>query len=262
MTDAYSPLQIARRVQEMGRTKADSDIISIGLLAALAGAYIALGAIFFAVIITGSTMGFGPTRLLGGMGFALGLILVVVAGAELFTGNILMSMAWASRVITTGDLLRNWLIVYLGNVVGVMGTLFFCYFANIHDLGDGEVGVTLLAIGKAKAALPLHRAILLGILCNALVCLAVWVAMACRSVADRVLAIAFPIAGFVACGFEHSIANWFFLLYAGMIQGYDSAYNMGVASNLIFVTIGNILGGAVLVAAVYWLAYLRKGGGD
>jgi formate/nitrite transporter len=256
--DAYAPREIARRVERLGVAKAKTDVITLGALAVLAGAFISLGAVFFTVVITGSPLGFGTTRLVGGVSFCLGLVLVVVAGAELFTGNNLLAMAWASRLIGTRDVLRNWLIVYVGNAIGCLGTVLFVLWADVGSLGNGAVAGTAVQIATAKAALPVAQAFARGLLCNALVCLAVWLAMGGRTVADKILAILFPITAFVTMGFEHSIANWFFLPYGMALDTQGAVPMAGVARNLFWVTAGNIVGGTLLVAAVYWVAYLRQ----
>lgn len=255
--DAYPPREIARNVERLGVAKAHADALSLLVLAILAGAFISLGALFFTVVVTESGLGFGPTRLLGGLGFCLGLILVVVAGAELFTGNNLIAMAWASRLIGTREVLRNWLLVYVGNVIGCLATVLLVVWADIAALGDGAVGETAVRIARAKADLPLTEAFIRGILCNALVCLAVWLAIGGRSVTDKILAILFPITAFVAIGFEHSIANWFFLPFGLALDAHDAVSVSGIGRNIVAVTAGNLLGGTLLVAGVYWIAYLR-----
>jgi formate/nitrite transporter len=258
MIDAYAPREIAHRIETLGVTKARSDTVTVLVLAVLAGAFIALGALFFIVVVTRPVGGFGMTRLVGGLAFSLGLILVVVGGAELFTGNNLVAMAWASRRISSRELLRNWGLVYLGNAVGALGTVGLVVLARVHQFGEGAVGATALAIGRHKAALGVIEAVALGVLCNALVCLAVWLAMGGRTVTDRVLAIVFPITAFVTMGLEHSIANMFFLPYAWMLGGmHDPGFVAGALANLGAVTLGNLGGGTLLVAGVYWLAYLR-----
>jgi formate transporter len=256
-SDAWSPAEIAGRIETVGVQKARADSITVLVLAVLAGAFISLGALFFTVVVTGSDFGLGPTRLLGGLAFSLGLILVVVAGAELFTGNNLVAMAWASRRISARQLLRNWLLVYAGNVVGALGTVCLVVLAGTDELGEGAVGATALRIGTTKASLDPLAAFALGVGCNALVCLAVWLASGGRSVTDRVIAIVFPITAFVAVGFEHSIANWFFLPWAVALGAEDLV--AGSMRNLALVTAGNVVGGTLLVAGVYWLAYLRPG---
>lgn len=209
------------------------------------------------VVSTGSTLGFGVTRLLGGLSFCLGLVLVVIGGAELFTGNNLMAMAWASRLISTREVLRNWVLVYLGNLVGGLGMVLLVCWADIASLGGGTLGETALQIARGKAELGLGEAFARGILCNALVCLGVWLAMGGHSVTDKILGIAFPISAFVALGFEHSIANWFFLPYGLVLDGQGLVPVEGALRNLLAVTAGNIVGGTLLVAGVYWLAYRR-----
>ena len=197
--DAYQPSQIAQLVEKMGVARARADTLTLLVLAVLAGALISLGALFCTVVVNQASLGFGPTRLLGGLSFCLGLVLVVVGGAELFTGNNLLGMAWASRLISTRDVLRNWFLTYLGNVFGC--------------LGGGAVGKIALQIARAKADISLLEAFTRGIPCNALVCLAVWLAMGGHSVTDKILGMLLPVSAFVAIGFEHSIANWFFLPY-------------------------------------------------
>jgi formate/nitrite transporter len=202
---------------------------------------------------------FGLTRLAGGVAFSLGLILVVVGGAELFTGNNLTAMAWAASRLSSGQVLRNWTLVYLGNLFGALGTVALVLAAGVHQLGDGALGETAIRIARAKVSLDPVQALARGVLCNVLVCLAVWLCMGARSVTDKILAIVFPISAFVACGFEHSIANMYFLP-VGIALASSSVAPIawtGAISNLALVTLGNILGGTVLVALVYWFIYLR-----
>lgn len=256
--DAFTPPEIAAKVETVGIAKARLPIFPLFVLAVLAGAFISLGALLFTVVMTGTDLGFGLTRLVGGLSFCLGLILVVVAGAELFTGNNLLAMAWASRLISTRELLRNWFWVYLGNVAGCLGTVLLVSWAGTDDLGQGMVRSTAVAIAANKAELGFLEAFARGILCNALVCLAVWLAMGGRSVTDKILAVLFPVTAFVALGFEHSIANWFFLPY-GFLLDPDAVAASGALHNLAAVTLGNLVGGSLLVAGVYWSAYLRGG---
>ena len=255
--DAYQPSQIAQRVEVMGVKKARAETMTLLVLAILAGAFISLGALFFTVVVTQASLGFGPTRLLGGLSFCLGLVLVVVGGAELFTGNNLLGMAWASNLISTRDVLRNWFLTYLGNVIGCLATVMLVVWANIGNLSGGAVGEMALQIASAKANLSLIEAFSRGILCNALVCLAVWLAMGGHSVTDKILGMLLPISAFVAIGFEHSIANWFFLPYGLVLDAQNAVSIVGVGKNLAVVSAGNIVGGTLLVAGVYWLAYMR-----
>jgi len=235
-------------------------------LALLAGAFISLGALFYAVTVTvGSGVPaapFGLIRLAGSIAFSLGLVLVLVGGAELFTGNNLIAMAWAVGCVRTRQVVRNWIWVYVGNLLGALGTAALVWLAGVQTLGDGAVGETLIQIARGKIALDPVSAVARGILCNALVCLAVWLCMGARGVADKILAIVFPISAFVACGFEHSVANMYFLP-SGIVLAAGSAAPLSVSGaigNLVLVTIGNILGGTVLVALVYWFIYLRGEG--
>jgi formate/nitrite transporter len=268
LLDAYAPSQIAMRVREVGVTKAAMPVLTMFALAILAGAFIALGALFYTVTVTTGNevaVPFGLLRLAGGVTFSLGLVLVVVGGAELFTGNNLIAMAWASGRVTTQQVMRNWGWVYLGNLVGAVGTAGLVWLAGVHTMNDGAVGETMVRIARSKIALDPVSALARGVLCNVLVCLAVWLCMGARSVADKILAILFPISAFVACGFEHSVANMYFLPIGWALAAGTSAplSATDAVSNLALVTIGNILGGTILVALVYWFVYLRaEGEGD
>ncbi|MDD9906262.1 MAG: formate/nitrite transporter family protein [Rhodospirillaceae bacterium] len=257
--DAYAPAQVAAIVENIGVAKASLPIAKTLVLAVLAGAFIAFGGMFYTVAVTETGLGFGPTRLIGGMAFSLGLVLVVVAGAELFTGNNLIVMAWASRRIGMGRLLRNWGLVYLGNLVGAVATAVLVHGSGVLDAGEGMVAATARGIASAKVALPFGEAFLRGMLCNTLVCLAVWLCVAAHSVSGKILAILFPITAFVALGFEHSVANMY-LIPAGAFAGAEGVTLAATVGNLVPVTLGNIVGGSALVALVYWIAYLRKDG--
>lgn len=255
--DAYSPREIASRVRDAGVVKARSNALRV---LALAGAFIPLGALFFTVVTTGASIGFGVNRLLGGLAFSTGLVMVLIGGGELFTGNNLVAMAWASRLITKRELLRNWALAYTGNVIGALGTVTVVWAAGVDRFSGGAVGQTAIAVGAAKSDLSMGRAVAPGIMCNVLVCMAVWLAMGGRTVVDRFVAVILPIASFVTIGFEHSTANWFFLPYAVALDGFeDGGFITGSLVNLAAVTVGNVIGGTLLVAGVYWLAYLRKG---
>lgn len=285
--DALLPQEMATRAEFLGVRKAEMPFLKMFMLSVLAGAFIALGAIFATTVGAGGmtvtssggevafSTGFpyGVTRLLAGLVFSLGLILVVVGGAELFTGNNLIVMAWASGKVTTAALLRNWAIVYLGNFVGAVGTAMLMFFTRQYTFGANAVGIAALRLGVAKSDLGFIQAIALGTLCNALVCMAVWLTFSARSTLDKIAAIIFPITAFVAAGFEHSIANMYFIPYALLVKLYDPDFVTAVEglvpnldkltwqafwlNNLLPVTIGNVIGGAVLVAAVYWAIFLR-----
>lgn len=270
--DALLPNEMAEKAETTGVRKVALPFLSLFALAILAGAFIGLGCMFATTTAAAtSTLPYGVARLLIGLVFCLGLILVVVGGAELFTGNNLIVMAWASRKISTLALLRNWLIVYVGNFVGSLGTALFVFLGKQYANGGGSVGEAALKIAVGKVNLGFIQALALGMMCNALVCLAIWLTYSARSVSDKILAILFPISAFVAAGFEHSIANMYFIPYALLIKAFDPAFAMSKSidlssltwgsfflKNLLPVTIGNIIGGSMLVAAMYWVIYLRK----
>lgn len=257
LPDARPPAEIARLVERLGVAKARTDATTLLVLALLAGAFISLGAAFSTVVGTASNLGFGVTRLLSGLSFCVGLILVVVAGAELFTGNNLLAMAWASRLIGTRDVLRNWGVVYAGNVLGCLGTVLFFHWGNVAGLGGGAFGESIVRLARDKTGLTVGEAFARGVLCNALVCLAVWLTMGGRTVADKILAVLFPVTAFASLGLEHSIANWFILPYGLVLDTNNLVTVEGVVRNLVSVTAGNLVGGTLLVAGVYWIAYLR-----
>jgi formate transporter FocA len=272
--DALLPPDVARRAEAVGVAKVAMPTERLFVLAVLAGAFVSLGAVFSTVVTAGGGMAPGTTRLLGGLVFSLGLVLVVVAGAELFTGNALVSIAAASRRVRVRALLRNWLIVYVGNFAGALLTTLGVVGSGIYERGDGAVGVRALDIAAAKTSLGVDEALFLGVFANALVCLAVWLSLSARSVTDKILAVIFPISAFVAVGFEHSIANMYFIptglfLRAWAPNSFWAATGTRpgdyatvtwadfLVGNLLPVTIGNIVGGAVLVGLVYWFVYRR-----
>jgi formate/nitrite transporter len=255
--DVVPPALIARLVEDVGVKKAGLSLVQTLTLGILAGAFIALGAMFYTVVVTGSELGFGPTRLLGGIAFSLGLILVIIGGAELFTGNSLIVLAWVDGRIDTAALLRNWSIVYVGNLIGALGSAALVHLSGTLDLNDGAVGQTAQAIAQSKVSLEFIPAFIRGVLCNTLVCLAVWMCFAAHTVTGKVFAILFPVAAFVALGFEHSVANMYLIPIAALQPG-STIGTMDLLGNLIPVTLGNIVGGGVLVALTYWLVYLKK----
>ncbi|MEJ5201244.1 MAG: formate transporter FocA [Anaerolineales bacterium] len=286
--DALVPAEMAVKAEAVGVKKANMTFGEMFALAVLAGAFIALGAIFSTTVSAGSIaiktaegspafssgLPYGVIRLLAGLSFSLGLILVIVGGAELFTGNNLIIMAFTSGKVTLLQLMRNWTIVYFGNFIGSIATAVLMFFTKQYMFGSGAIGLNVLSIGEAKTNLEFGQAIALGIMCNALVCLAVWLCFSARSTIDKILSIIFPITAFVAAGFEHSIANMYFIPIALFVKNWgDPAlfelikkaptdfphltwYNFFI-SNLLPVTIGNIIGGAFMVGLVYWFIYLR-----
>lgn len=253
--DAYSPEEIANTVKEIGIKKANLAPLPLAVLGILAGAFVSFGAMLYTVAITDSQLGFGPTRLLGGMAFSLGLVLVVIAGAELFTGNNLVVMAWAERKISTRQLLRNWCYAYSANFLGAIASAYLVHLSGILTIGNNASMETAMAIAHNKVQLTYLAAFIRGILCNALVCLAIWLCLAAHSVTGKILAIVFPITAFVALGFEHSIANMYLITIA-MLQNNSDISMVDFWGNIIPVSLGNIIGGSVLVALVYWVCYL------
>jgi formate transporter len=276
--DALLPPEMAQKAEAIGVKKAEMDFWSTLALSVLAGAFIAIGAVFATTLTTGTAeMPYGVSRLLAGFGFSLGLILVIVGGAELFTGNNLIILAFTSKKISLRQLVRNWSIVYFGNFIGSILTALFIFFSGQYQFGHGAVGLNMLNIADSKAGLSFFPAVVLGMLCNTLVCLAVWLCYSARSTTDKILAIIPPIVAFVAVGFEHSVANMYFIPVAIFVKNWapPSFFVMinkmpfdytniswgGFFNNLIPVTIGNIIGGTIMVGLVYWFIYLRKSRG-
>jgi formate/nitrite transporter len=287
--DAILPSTMAARAEEHGVRRAAMDPVTLLVLAVLAGAFISFGAIVATTVSAGSisvaaadgapalsaALPYGVVRLLSGLVFSLGLILVVVGGAELFTGNNMIVMAWASGKVRTRALLQNWVLAFIGNAAGASMTAVLMFYTTQYTFGGGAVGLAALSTAQAKASLAFVPALTLGIMCNALVCLAVWMCYGARTTVDRILTIVPPIAGFVAAGFEHSVANVYFILMGLLIRDGAPAsfwaaigrgpgdfaaltWNNFLVGNLLPVTIGNIIGGSVMVAAVYWFVYLRR----
>jgi formate/nitrite transporter len=287
--DAILPPGMAAKAEELGVKKASLPMLNMLVLAILAGAFISTGAIFATTVSAGSMavkgadgalafstgLPYGLVRLLTGLVFTLGLILVVVAGSELFTGNNLIVMAFAGRKVSLGALLRNWMVVYTGNFIGSIVTAGIMFYTKQYAFGSGSIGLNVLNIAEAKTSLEFVQAVALGIMCNALVCMAVWLCYSARSTTDKILSIIPPIAAFVAAGFEHSIANMYFIpiglfvKYFGDAKFFETIGKTAEAfpnltwgnffvKNLIPVTLGNIIGGAGLVGLVYWFVYLRR----
>lgn len=268
--DAFTPAEVADKVKTVGVDKANMPFVSLVILSMMAGAFIAFGAMYYTVAITDSNMAYGLTKLLGGLAFSLGFILVVIAGAELFTGNTLVVMAWAKGKVSLGSLLKNWGIVYVGNTIGALAMVCLVYLSGYLDAHHHQVGVTAMKTGLAKVDNTLVESFVLGLFCNVLVCLASWMVYASRTVSDKVLAILFPISAFVAMGFEHCIANMYMIpvaILASMDPEIVAASNLdaaqletlslsGFLDNIIPVTIGNIIGGGVFVAMTYYLVFV------
>ncbi|HYD31395.1 MAG TPA: formate/nitrite transporter family protein [Azospirillaceae bacterium] len=270
--DALPPDAIAVRLEELGASRARRDTAGFFALAVLAGIFISFGAMFSTTVMAGAAdvLPFGMTRLLGGGVFALGLIMVVIGGAQMFTGDVLMVMAWASGKLAAADLARAWVVGWLGNLVGAVGMAVLVFLSGQYMFGHGAVGAAALSVAAAKTALPADQAFFLGVLCNVLVCVAVWMTAGGRSVVDKVVVIVPPIAAFVAAGFEHCVANMYLVPLGLLIQwGAPDAFwtdlgrSMpavsagGFVINLASVTLGNLVGGALLVGGMYWFVYRR-----
>jgi len=263
--DAFSPKEIAHRVKTVGVAKARLPLLSMLLLGILAGAFIGLGALYFVIIKSDASLSFAISQLLSGLAFSLGLILVIVAGAELFTGNNLLAMAWADKQITSYELLKNWVIICFANFLGATGLAVLVFLSGHTEMNGGAIADKYLLIAAAKCSLPFWSAFFKGVLCNVFVCLAVWMALAGRTVIDKAIAIVFPISAFVAAGFEHSIANMYIVPLAMLIKTFgtstiiaDSVSWMGLLSNLVPVILGNLIGGSVLVGLIYHVIYRRR----
>jgi len=275
--DTIMPGEMARRAELSGVQRASMDPLTILVLSLVGGAFVAFGAIFSTTVSAGAGgLPFGIAKLLSGTVFSVGLVMVVVAGAELFTGNNLIVMAWASGKVTTTSLLLNWLLTFVGNCAGAMATAGLMLCTTQYTFGSGAVGLAALTTANSKAALAFVPALALGIMCNALVCLAAWMCYSARTAVDRVALIILPVAAFAAAGFEHSIANAYFIPMGLLIKAtapdsfwlsigktaedFPALSWSGFVGNLVPVAIGNIIGGALLVAAVYWFVYLRNPG--
>lgn len=264
-SDAYAPREVALRVETLGIAKARMALLPLLMLGVLAGAFIGLGAMFYTLVRSDPALGFATGSVLGGLVFSLGLLLVVVAGAELFTGNNLLAMAWADGKITTADILRNWVLVCLANLVGAAGLAVLVFASGHTGLNGGAIGQQVVEIALAKQSLPWEQAFFRGVLCNVLVCMAVWMAMAGRSVTDKMVAIVLPVTAFVAAGFEHSIANMYFMPLAMLVQQWGPSHPAGaplvsltgMAGNLLPVIAGNLVGGSMLVGLAYYVIYRR-----
>lgn len=256
-----TPAEIEVAAEKAGQSKASLKPAKAFVLACLAGIYIGLGATFMLVVKSDANLGFGLSSLLGGISFALGLFLVLVAGAELFTGNSLMVMGMLSKKYTLKNLLSRWAIVYVGNLVGSLLLALLLHLAAFRTLGGGAVGETIVSVATAKAGLAPNVVFFRGILCNVLVCLAVWMGFAATSVTDKFMSAVVPVAGFVACGYEHCVANMFFIPLGLLTQtaiGLDSVTVAGMVTNIVFATLGNLVGGVLIIAVSYWYVYRKK----
>jgi formate/nitrite transporter len=267
---AYSPAEIKQAVEKVGVKKANLPFLASFMLAIVAGGGVGFGALYYTIVASDPTLSFATVRVLGGFVFTLGLALVLVGGAELFTGNNLIIMAWASRNVSTLTMLRNWVIVWFGNLVGALGLIVLVYFSHHLDMNDGRIGLSVLNTAAGKIHPDFVTLFFKGVLCNVLVCAAVWLAYAGRSVTDKLLAVMLPVSAFIAAGFEHCVANMYFLPLAWLLvqtghapANFDASLitMSGIVHNLVPVTLGNIVGGAGFVGTTYWAIY-RAAFGD
>ena len=261
---AYSPAEIKEAVEKVGVKKANFPVLTSFMLAIVAGGGIGFGAVYYTIVASDPALSFATVRVVGGLVFSLGLALVLVGGAELFTGNNLIVMAWASGKVSTGTMLRNWTIVWFGNLIGALGLVVLVFLSHHLDMNDGRIGLSVLNTAAGKIRPDFVTLFVKGILCNVLVCAAVWLAYAGRSVTDKVVALILPISAFIAAGFEHCVANMYFLPQAWLLvqtghapSNFDTSMITisGIIHNLVPVTLGNIVGGAGFVGAAYWAIY-------
>lgn len=261
---AYSPAEIKEAVEKVGVKKANLPFLASFMLAVVAGGGVGFGALYYTIIASDAELSFATVRIVGGLVFTLGLTLILVGGAELFTGNNLIVMAWASGKVSTRTMLRNWIIVYSGNLIGALGLVALVFFSHHLDMNDGAIGRSILNTAVGKIGPDFVTLFFKGILCNVLVCAAVWLAYAGRSVTDKIVAVVLPVSAFIAAGFEHCVANMYFLPLAWLMvetnhvpPTFDasSVTIFGIIHNLVPVTLGNIVGGAGFVGAIYWAIY-------
>ena len=265
--DQLAPADIEAKAEALGVSKTKMSFKQSFMLSIMAGAFISMGAMFFLLIVSDSALPFAAQRLIGGCLFSLGLLLVVVCGAELFTGNTMIVMSAASKKISWSAVLKNWVVVFLGNLVGSLIMVGLVFLSNYQGMNGGAVGTTIVSVAAGKMSPDWLTLFAKGIMCNFLVCLAVWIAYGSKTVADKMLGILLPIAAFVACGFEHCVANMFFLPFGILLAsagiapaGIDPSTVSwaGALWNWSASVPGNIIGGALFVGMAYWIAYHKK----
>ncbi len=273
--DALLPAAMAQKAEDVGVAKATKHPRVSFMLAVMSGAFIGIAFIFYTVVTTGNgDMGWGANKMLGGLAFSLGLMLVVVNGGELFTSTVLSVVAKASKKITWGQLAKNWILVYVGNFVGAMLLVLIMLAAKHYEPANGQLGISYMSIAQHKLHHTFLQAVALGTMCNVMVCLGVWMTFSARTVTDKLLAVTLPVAMFVAAGFEHCVANMFMIPMGILTKGSvgpefwetagrnaadfaDLTWAHFFMNNLLPVTIGNIIGGGILVGLCYWFIYLR-----
>lgn len=266
--DALAPAQIAAKAQTIGDTKANMPLGRAFVLAVFAGAFIAFGATFMLLVKGDSTLSFAASQVLGGLCFSLGLICVVVSGSELFTGNCLMVIGALDKKYAWGGVIKNWIIVWIFNFIGSLIMVLIVFGAGLFNFNDGGVGQAMMNVAVSKVNLDWGTIFFRGIICNFLVCLAVWMGFVGKTVIDKIFTCIFPVMAFVAVGAEHCVANMFFLPMglavksAGVIESTNAAIDVlnvgGIFYNISAATLGNIVGGCILVGVMYWWAYHKK----
>ena len=266
MPESLAPLEIEAKVEEVGVGKVGMAFSKVFVLAILAGAFIAFGGMYFCIFLGDPSIPFAVQRMVGGICFCLGLVLVLCCGAELFTGNSLIICAKASGKVSWGGMLKNWAIVWLGNLVGALAAVALVYLAQVWSMNGGGVGEAMVSVAAGKVSPDWATLFFKGVMCNIFVCLAVWIGFSARTVVDKVIGIILPISAFVAAGFEHCVANMFFLpmgcLLNSMGVGAAGAVPFeGILYNLSAATLGNIVGG-LLVGLAYWFVFAKRAAGN
>jgi len=271
--DALTPEEMVDKAGSIAINKAALPILNLLPLSFLGGTYIAFGAVFASVIATGmpDVWPYGIIKLLQGLGFSMGLILVVIGGGELFTGNMLMVIALTQKKIGLLRLIHNWLIVYIGNFIGSVAVVLMIFFSKSYLASKGALGILMVFTAIAKVQFDFSEALLLGIMCNIMVCLAIWLTYSGRTTTDKILAIIFPITFFIAAGFEHSVANMFIIPMGLLLKTFDPLFVSSMTldltqltwpsfflRNLLPVTLGNIIGGSFFVGILYLWSYRKN----
>ncbi|OBT16793.1 formate transporter FocA [Vibrio sp. UCD-FRSSP16_10] len=274
--ESFLPPQMAERAAEIGEGKVNKNQFKSFLLAVAAGMHIGIAFVFYTVVTTGAAdMPYGMAKLMGGLAFSLGLILVVITGGELFTSSVLTLVAKATGRVSWKALFKNWAVVYVGNFVGASLLIIIMMITKEYMSDGGLMGLNAMAISQHKLHHTFWQAVALGLMCNLLVCLAIWMTFSARSLTDKVVILILPVAMFVASGFEHSIANMFQVPMAIAIKTFAPAEfwqmtgaNIAdyadlnvvdfIVNNLIPVTMGNIIGGGLFVGIYFWMIYLKE----
>ncbi len=266
MPDSLAPLEIEAKVEEVGVGKVGMAFSKVFVLAVLAGAFIAFGGMYFCIFLGDPSIPFAVQRMVGGICFCLGLVLVLCCGAELFTGNSLIICAKASGKVSWSGMLKNWVIVWIGNLIGALAAVALVYLAQVWSMNGGVVGEAMVSVAAGKVSPDWMTLFFKGVMCNIFVCLAVWIGFSARTVVDKVIGIILPISAFVAAGFEHCVANMFFLPMGCLLnaQGVGAAGAVtfeGILYNLSAATLGNVVGG-LLVGLAYWFVFGKRAAGN